>query len=540
MTSTRRDFLDGARSAAAGRGTAGAAARWLEGLLRAMDAEATDLHLKPMRPPMVRVRGELKETAGSPLTPTVLEQLVAEIAPQWHRERLAELQRAEFGYSVPGVSRYRASIYRQRGSLVVAFRRLAWELPDLEDLGLSGQLLELVGVKSGLILVCGPPASGRSTTVRALIREIVDRRMVHVMTLEQPIELPLRDGVGSVSQQEIGTDVPGLAAGLDAALSEDSDVLVIDAEPQPRELLRALDAAYRGRLVIVTLLADSADDAIEKVCELVPAQWRKTARMRLSELLQACVVQRLAEAGDGRRTPSAELCRPAAGVLRRLTEGAAASPRRHFEPRRTDETSAPCPAGESSSAAAILESAERAASRSEEDGWNRSRDGGEKETCPLEPVVRDVEIASEDRLHEALAQEDRYERLLQRYRGFADERDRRVQALETQLAEQQRRSAELRRQLEQLSEEKEQILRSVEREARRFSEEEKQQRARLRELEGQLRERGLCSEHRGRQIELLERERKRTVEMVEAHCREYERRIARLQQKLREHGIDPL
>lgn len=540
MASQKRDLLDGTRPAAASRRSAGGAAHWLEGLLRAMDAEATDLHLKPMRPPMVRVRGELKETAGSPLTPTILEHLVAEIVPRWHRERLAERQRAEFGYSVPGLSRFRASIYRQRGTLVAAFRRLAWELPGLEDLGLSGELLDLVGLERGLILVCGPPASGRSTTVRALVREIVDRRMVHVMTLEQPIELPLRDGVGSVSQQEIGTDVPGLAAGLDAALSEDSDVLVIDAEPQHRELLRALDAACRGRLVIMTLLADSADDAIERVCELVPAQWRKTARMRLFEVLQACVIQRLAAADKGQQVPSAEFCRPVADVLRRITEGTAMSQRQLFEPGRTDGSSALFSAGGSSSGSVALETVERAVIRREKDDWIPSQDGEEKEDSPLQPEVSDVESVTDDHLHEALEQEDRYERLLQRYRNFADERDRRVQALETQLAEQQRRSAELRRQLEQLSEEKEQILRSVEREARRFSEEEERQRARLQELEGRLRERDRCSEHSGQQIELLERERKRTVEMVEAHCREYERRIARLQQKLREHGIDPL
>ena len=176
------------------------------------DKGASDLHLKPMRPPLLRIHGRLMPIEADPLQPTEIEEMVLAILTPSQKTQLEERMALDLGHGVPGLARFRGNIYRQRGTLAAAFRRIPYEIRDLEDLELPESLGELCELPMGLVLVTGPTGSGKSTTLAALVRKIAKERSVHLITIEDPIEYLFADEVASISQREIGTDTPGFLA----------------------------------------------------------------------------------------------------------------------------------------------------------------------------------------------------------------------------------------------------------------------------------------------------------------------------------------
>ncbi len=516
----------------------------LDDLLKLMASRgATDLHLKPMRPPLIRLHGKLVPTSGSAFAPQELERLIQEILPGAQRDRLASRHRAEFGYSVAGLSRFRVAVYYQRGTLVATFRSLPYELPDFDELGLPESLLRVTGLSHGVVLVTGPSGSGKSTTLAALVREIIDKRLVHVMTIEAPIEHPLRDAMGSVVQQEVGSDTPGYEEGIENAVAEDCDVIVVDGDVEPVQLTPLLDAANNDRLVLLSLKADSVTEAVESWVSRMPVQWQRKTLVELAGVLQLAMGLKLVERqGVVGFVPAVEMLWRSPRAAELIAAG------RYSELEGEMEKGSGMQTLDQSLAALVTEG-----SVDQDEAMKACRQTSQLQAmlaplvpqacAPLEleegrPALQAPAVPEQLEVRPEL--ERKYERLKARFDELSAERDRRVRELEDQLVEQQRKSAELSKQMDRLNIEKEQILEAVERESRRFEQEERRQRERLQELEERLESQQSSDVDRAQQIELLERERRRTIEMVEAHCREYEKRIAQLQDKLRRNGIDVL
>ena len=187
----------------------------LDQLLRELvRCQASDLHLKPGRPPLVRINGQLASLEQTALDPDTIVRMLEPVIPDYLRGRLEEEQAIDFGYGVKGISRFRASVFCQRGTRAAVFRRVPFDFPSLEDWGLPQVLNEFCTLGQGLVLITGPTGSGKSSTLAAIMQRIADSRCHHIVTIEDPIEFLINDKLASVSQREIGIDTPNFSMAL--------------------------------------------------------------------------------------------------------------------------------------------------------------------------------------------------------------------------------------------------------------------------------------------------------------------------------------
>jgi twitching motility protein PilT len=272
------------------------------------EVRGSDLHLKPGAVPHVRVDGQLKVTPFEPPAPGVVEGLAASMLDAPRQQDLATAGEASSGFSIQGLGRFRVSIHRQRGSLAMVVRRVPPEIPDLDELGLPPQVARLSDEERGLLLITGPPGSGKTTTAAALLDRINHERSCHILTIEDPIEVLHRDNEAMVTQREVGSDTADYASGVRSALRQDADVIFV-GELLDAETVRAvLTAAEVGHLVITTMRASGVADTVTRLVDLFPASEQSQARHSLVATLRAVVSQRLLERADGRgRTPAVEI-----------------------------------------------------------------------------------------------------------------------------------------------------------------------------------------------------------------------------------------
>jgi len=271
----------------------------IDDLLRFMvKQQASDLHLKPMRPPLMRMNGKLLPLKSEPLKPDVIPKLLEPIIPERLRETLETQLAIDFGYSLPGVSRFRASVFQQRGTRSAVFRRVPFDFPSLDDWGMPAILSEFSRLPQGLVLITGPTGSGKSSTLAALIRLIAETRLMHVVTIEDPIEFLLTDNLSSVTQREIGTDTPSYEIALRNVLRQDPDVIMVGEMRDVQTMQTVLTAAETGHLVFSTVHTNSAAQTIDRIIDSFPEGNHRQIRQQLSTVLQAVVSMKLVEKSD--------------------------------------------------------------------------------------------------------------------------------------------------------------------------------------------------------------------------------------------------
>lgn len=269
-------------------------------LAEAAGRRASDVHLRVGQPPLVRINGELLRSEGAAATTQAeLEGLVS----TWlDADQLAQLDRAQevdFAWSIPGVGRCRASVFRERGHLAVALRLIPAHIPALANLGLPASVAALVDESRGLVLVTGATGSGKSTTLAALVSAINQARAVHILTIEDPIEFIHDDVRAVVSQREVGIDVPSYAAGLKSALRQDPDVILLGELRDAETIETALVAAETGHLVLSTLHTLDAPETVNRIVSVFPPHHQAQIRHQLARVLRAAISQRLLPRADG-------------------------------------------------------------------------------------------------------------------------------------------------------------------------------------------------------------------------------------------------
>ena len=295
----------------------------LDDLLKLLvDRQASDLHLKPMRPPLLRVNGKLDPIDAPPIDIATISQLLDPIIPEHLRSQLDKHLAIDFGYGVSGVSRFRASIFGQRGTRAAVFRRVPYDFPTLEEWGLPEVLGEFCKLPQGLVLLTGPTGSGKSSTLAAMIRRIADTRHDHIVTIEDPIEFLINDNVASVSQREVGIDTPNFTAALRSVLRQDPDVIMVGEMRDEETIRTVITAAETGHLVFSTLHTNSAMQTIDRIVSQFSETNHRQIRQQLASSLEAVVSLQLVPRADGSGMVAAvEILRRTPPVSKLLLEG---------------------------------------------------------------------------------------------------------------------------------------------------------------------------------------------------------------------------
>lgn len=255
--------------------------------------EASDLHFKVGSPPILRISRGIRRIQGQALSGEKIQSLVTAIMPEKARRDFERTGNVDFAYSVPGIGRFRVNVFRQRGSVSVAVRRVKYDIPSLDSLNLPQGVKRLCTFEQGLCIVAGPTGSGKSTTLAALLDHVNHTRACHIITIEDPIEYLYRDDMAFVNQREVGIDVESFQTGLKHALREDPDVILIGELRDPDTFETALQAAETGHLVFGTIHASSAAGSIGRILDLFPEETHAQIRQLLTFNLKAVIVQML-------------------------------------------------------------------------------------------------------------------------------------------------------------------------------------------------------------------------------------------------------
>jgi twitching motility protein PilT len=284
--------------------------------------EASDLHLKPMRPPLLRIKGKLIPLNTEALQPKDLESMLLEILTASQRGKLEQNQSVDLGYGLAGVARFRANIFIQRGSYAAVFRRIPFKIPEISELGLPDVLETFVHIPTGLVLITGPTGSGKSTTLASIIRSTIEKRPLHIVTIEDPIEYLFADGKAAVSQREIGTDTPTFAEALKNMMRQDPDVIMVGEMRDWLTIQTVVTAAETGHLVFSTLHTNSAAQSIDRIIDTCPAGQQNQLRAQLALVLRAIVSMRLIEKSDGSgMTPVVEIMINSPKIAKQVESG---------------------------------------------------------------------------------------------------------------------------------------------------------------------------------------------------------------------------
>ena len=273
----------------------------IDSILQLVQAQgASDLHLVSGSPPMLRIHGELSPIEYEPLTSEVIVGLLAEIMTDEQLERYQALEEVDFAYEVPQVVRLRCNVYQQANGMAAAFRLLPTRILTVDQLGLPPQVIRFAEMNRGLVVVTGPPGSGKSTTLAAIVDHINRTRKKHVITMEDPIEYVHRNQSCLMNQREIGRNSRSFADALRASLREDPNVILVGEMRDHESLSLAISAAETGQLVLGSLHTQSALATVDRILDAFPADQQNQVRSQLSESLKGIVAQRLLKRADGR------------------------------------------------------------------------------------------------------------------------------------------------------------------------------------------------------------------------------------------------
>jgi twitching motility protein PilT len=252
---------------------------------------ASDLHIEPGLPATIRVQGELAPV-GKPMDPATTATLAREIIGEAHWEDFENRRSADLSRTLAGV-RCRLNVLHSSRGVGVAVRLLAGVQPTLERLNLHPDLKNLISSPHGLVLVCGPTGSGKSSTMAALIHEINLSESSHILTIEEPIEYFFRPRRSFIRQREVGRDTPSFEQGLIDALREDPDVVMVGEMRVPDVMRLTLNIAETGHLTFATVHSSNCGEALQRVVSAFPAEIQAGVQAQLADCLIGVVCQRL-------------------------------------------------------------------------------------------------------------------------------------------------------------------------------------------------------------------------------------------------------
>jgi twitching motility protein PilT len=273
----------------------------------AVERNASDLHLRVGRPPILRIQGVIVRLADHvSVTASDLDAMLSQAMPPDVADAFAETFDADFAYELP-TARFRVNVARARHGTAAVFRRIPPRIVTADELRLSPEIRSLCALTKGLVLVTGPTGSGKSTTLCALIDLVNRTRDDHIITIEDPIEFVHEDIRCVVTQREVGTHTRSFKAALRGALREDPDVVLIGEMRDLESVSMALETAETGHLVFGSLHTTTAASTVDRIIDQFPAMQQDQIRTMLASSLRGVVSQILCKAIDGSRVAAREI-----------------------------------------------------------------------------------------------------------------------------------------------------------------------------------------------------------------------------------------
>lgn len=264
-----------------------------------LEEAASDLILTAGAAPTMRKDGVLVPIADDVLHPEHTEQLAREVLRQERWAIFEQRSDLDFSFNWQGKARFRVSAFKQRGSVGLTFRLIPYRIPSFDELGVPAVVRNFTSLRQGLILVTGPTGSGKSTTLAAMVDQILATRACHVITIEDPIEYVYRHRKGLAEQREVGADVGSFGEALRAALRQTPDVLLVGEMRDLETIATTITIAETGHLVLATLHTNDTTQAVDRMLDVFPAEQQQQVRIQLSNTLAAVVYQQLLPRKDG-------------------------------------------------------------------------------------------------------------------------------------------------------------------------------------------------------------------------------------------------
>ena len=287
----------------------------IDELLRLLvDQQGSDLHIKAGEPPVFRIHGQLVRSGQQVLAEPDTKALLYEIMNDERRMKYERTNQLDMSYSIPGVSRFRVNVFRQRGAVGSVLRVIPLTIKSIDELGLPPVMKKVCMLPRGLILVTGPTGSGKSTSLAAMIDLINEHRSCHIITLEDPIEFLHRDRKACINQREVGIDTHSFANSLKHVMRQNPDIILVGEMRDLETISLAITAAETGHLVMATLHTADAAQTVDRIIDVFPPGQQQQVRLQLSTTLQAIFSQTLLPKTDGQgRIVAYEvlLCTPA-------------------------------------------------------------------------------------------------------------------------------------------------------------------------------------------------------------------------------------
>lgn len=263
-------------------------------LVTAIQNNASDIHLQVGAQPLFRVNGELMEVKYRLLTPADTQSIAKEILSQtFQQDTLDALSEIDISYSIEGQGRFRANIFRQRGSFGIILRIIPIYIKSFEELHLPPVLEKISNLRRGLVLVVGATGNGKSTTLASILEYINNNRRAHIITIEDPIEFLFKNNKAVITQREVGGDTPSFLKATIAAMRQDPDVIYIGEMRDVETVDVALKAAETGHLVLSSLHTTDTVNALSRLIGFYPHDQEPAIRKRVSECLMAIIALRL-------------------------------------------------------------------------------------------------------------------------------------------------------------------------------------------------------------------------------------------------------
>ncbi len=290
-------------------------------LEKAVQEDASDLHLICGLRPMLRIGGELYPMKENELEPEEISKMVDSILNPFQKEKFKKELQLSFSIYFPGLGRFRVSVYKAKGNIEMAIRIIGERLKSKVELRLPDYIDEIAHFPNGLILVTGPTGAGKTTTLNIIIDIINNDRSAKILTIEDPIEYYHSHKKSLIVQKEVLIDTPSFDMALFHALREDPDVIVIGEMRNLETIQTALTAAETGHLVLATLHTADATQTIQRIVDVFPPHQQSQVRIQLAYTLRGVLSQRLLPVvGEKKRVLAHEILKNNAAVRNCIRE----------------------------------------------------------------------------------------------------------------------------------------------------------------------------------------------------------------------------